>query len=216
MKSCRKPRTSSQPFTTCWLIDPNFLLVFSERVRRKRYLSSQWRHYMAKVRPVYCLLIFLSAFACLSPAAANATDSMIKRQLVETIAKVKTGKTLNDRTDAAYRLSELTDGIDSTEIDDSTLKQMVSLLHSSEDSVRAWVAGSLGNLGPRARTAAAATLLKLLPKADCLPGELTSASFIRLALERMGVAPPPPTACETDRRGFPTKPRAAVRDNLTY
>lgn len=171
---------------------------------------------MANVRPVRWLPIFLSAFACLAPAVANATDSTIKKQLAETIAKVKTGKTVDDRTDAAYHLSELTDGIDFTQIDDSTLKKIVSLLHSSEDSVRFWVAATLGNLGPRARTAAAPTLLKLLPKADCLPGELTSASAIRVALERMGVAPPPPPACETDRHGFPTKPRPAVHDPLPY
>jgi hypothetical protein len=151
---------------------------------------------MINCQSVYRLLVILIALVCLPLATAHATDSALKKRLVEAIAKVKNGETLKDRTDAAQHLSELTDGINPTEIDDSTLKKMVALLNSSDDSVRAWVAGSLGKLGPRAKGVAAPPLLKLLPEADCLRGSLTSASAIRLALERMGVTPPPSTACE--------------------
>ena len=152
-------------------------------------------------------MVILCVMACLPLATTIATDATIlKKQLLETIAKVKNGKTSNDRTDAAEHLSELTDGIDPTQVDDSTLKKMVSLLHSSEDSVRAWVAASLGELGPRAKAIAAPALLALLPKADCLVGSLTSAPAIRLALDRMGVTPPLPPTCETDKHGLPTKP----------
>jgi hypothetical protein len=155
------------------------------------------REPMINCQSVYRFLVILGVLVCLALGTANATDSMLKKRLMETIAKVKNGETLKDRADAAQHLSELTDGIDPTEIDDSTLKKMVSLLNSSDDPVRAWVAGSLGKLGPRAKSVAAPPLLKLLPEADCLRGSLTSASAIRLALERMGVTPPPPPACET-------------------
>jgi len=72
---------------------------------------------------------------------------------------------------------------------------MVSLLETEEDSVRAWVAASLGHLGLRAKVAVP-KLLKLLPEVDCLRGSLTSAPFIRVALKRMGKTPPPPPNCD--------------------
>jgi len=71
---------------------------------------------------------------------------------------------------------------------------MVSLLETEEDSVRAWVAASLGHLGLRAKVAVP-KLLKLLPEVDGLRGSLTSAPFIRVALKRMGEKPPPPPDC---------------------
>jgi hypothetical protein len=163
---------------------------------------------MVSSRSGYRLLGILCVMVCLPPATTSATDaSMLKKQLLETIAKVKSGKTANRRDAAAQHLSELTAGIDPTEIDDSTLKKLVSLLHSSDDEVRFWVAASLGQLGARARPIAAPALLALLPKADCLVGSLTSAPAIRLALDRMGVTPPPPPTCETDQHGLPIKPR---------
>jgi len=118
--------------------------------------------------------------------------------MADTISKVKHGETAKDRTDAAHHLSELTDGIDPAQIDNSSLRNMVSLLHSYDDSVRFWVAGSLGNLGPRARAIASPTLLKLLPNAECLRGTVPYAPAIRTALTRMGVSVPPP-ACETPK-----------------
>src|SRR6266699_4593843 len=109
----------------------------------------------------------------------------LKRQLLETMAKIRNGKTLTSRTEAAEHLATLTRGINPDRVDETTLTEMVSLLDTQEDSVRAWVAASLGNLGPRAKVAVP-RLLKLLPEVDCLRGSLTSAPFIRLALERMG------------------------------
>ena len=113
-------------------------------------------------------------------------------QLTETIAKVKMGKTLTARTEAAEHLAELTRGINPKTVDDKSIGELVSLLDTSEDSVRYWVPASLGNLGLRAKVAVPA-LLRLLPVADCLRGSKTSESGIRFALNRMGVTPPPPT-----------------------
>lgn len=122
-------------------------------------------------------------------------ETQLKTQLLEEIAKVRNGETSRSRTEAAERLAMLTRGINPRRVDDATLAEMVSLLDSKEDSVRAWVAGSLGNLGPRAKVAVP-KLLELLPEADCLRGTLTSASAIRVALKRMGETPPPPPNCD--------------------
>ncbi len=125
-------------------------------------------------------------------------DRALMNELTETIAKVRTGESSTARTEAAEHLSHLTRRMKPKEVDDKTLADLVSLLDSSEDSVRAWVAASLGNLGPRAR-AAAPKLLKILPDVDCLQVTLSSAPFIRVALTRMGVTPPPPN-CATTRK----------------
>jgi hypothetical protein len=119
----------------------------------------------------------------------------INRQLLETIAKVRNENTSTTRTEAAEHLATLTRGINPHNVDDTTLAEMVSLLETKEDSVRAWVAASLGHLGRRAKVAVP-RLLKLLPEVDCLRGSLTSAASIRVALKRMGKTPPPLPNCD--------------------
>ncbi len=130
----------------------------------------------------------------MSGTAGAAEDAIVMRQIRETITKVRTGKTIDARADAAEHLCDLIRRVDPKDVDDGTVADLVSLLDSPNDAVRAWVAAALGHLGPRARTAAPA-LLKLLPAADCLWGEVTSAGSIRAALERIGVKPPPRPAC---------------------
>ena len=148
---------------------------------------------MRLISVVWLVLIALSPELCAQ--SHPMPKRQLKRQLLETMAKVRNGKTLTSRTDAAEHLATLTRGINSHKVDETTLTEMVSLLDTQEDSVRAWVAASLGHLGPRAKVAVP-RLLKLLPEVDCLRGNLTSAPFIRLALERMGEIPPPPPKCE--------------------
>lgn len=136
------------------------------------------------------MLIAFSLF-CSLPSLTYAKGGLVSnKQITASIEEVRTGKTTNIRTNAAQRLAELTRGINPDKVNDKTLADLVALFGTSEDSVRFWVAASLGNLGPRAR-AAAPKLLDLLPQVDCLRGELTSAPAIRLALERIGVTPPP-------------------------
>ena len=150
-----------------------------------------------------CLVLITSAcLFLLSPVVCAKSGGMVKgqlkEQLLEEIAKVRNGETLTSRTDAAQRLAMLTRGINPQKVDDATLAEMVSLLDTKEDSVRAWVAGALGNLGRRAKVAVP-RLLKLLPEVDCLRGSMTSAPFIRGALKRMGERPPPPRKCDGKR-----------------
>jgi hypothetical protein len=119
----------------------------------------------------------------------------LKTKLLETMAKIRNAKTLNSRADAAEHLAMLTHGINPQRVDETTLAEMVSLLDTREDAVRAWVAAALGQLGPRAKVAVP-SLLKLLPEVDCLRGSLTSAPFIRSALKRIGAILPPEPNCE--------------------
>jgi len=142
--------------------------------------------------PPYKLLFgSLTALAFLIVGTANAAgDRMLNTKLEETIAKVRIEESLTARTDAAEHLAELTRGVNPKSVYDKTVADMVSLLDAPDDSVRAWVAAALGNLGRRAKVAVP-KLLALLPEADCLQGDLTSAASIRPALRRMGVKPPP-------------------------
>jgi hypothetical protein len=151
---------------------------------------------MAKNGSQLTFAAILSVLICSLSGTVHATEDLIsKRQLTQAMAKVRKGETPSVRTKAAKHVAELTSEIDPNNVDDTTLAELVSLLDTSQDSVRLWVAASLGNLGPRAKVAIP-TLLKLLPEVDCLRVSLTSAPVIRVALDRMGEIPPPPK-CET-------------------
>ena len=130
---------------------------------------------------------------------AHATgDYMLINQLKDSITKVRADVPSSIvRSEAAEQLADIARRIDPKKVDDKTFADLVSLLDIPDESIRGWVAGAIGFLGPRARPAAPA-LLKLLPEADCLLGDVTSAGAIRLALKRIGVDPPPPT-CSTGR-----------------
>lgn len=140
--------------------------------------------------PLLRLAVLAAALVCALCSGAQSTGGAVSKKLVETIVSIQTGGTLTIRTNAAKHLSDLTRSIDPAEVDDPTLKELVSLLSTNEDSVRFFVAASLGHVGPRAKVAVL-VLLKLLPEVDCLHGDLTSAPAIRLALKRMGETPPP-------------------------
>ena len=126
-------------------------------------------------------------------------DTVSARQMERAVANVRTGKTSTARTEAAEHLAQLTRKMNPKQIDDKTVFDIVSLLDTSEDSVRYWVARSLGNLGPRAKVAIP-KLRTVLAQVDCLRASKTSAEGIRLALRQMGVTPPPPPRCIARKR----------------
>jgi hypothetical protein len=68
------------------------------------------------------------------------------------------------RTNAAEDLAGLTRDIDPQQVDGATLSDVIALLDSDEDSVRFWVAGSLGNLGPRAKAAVPKSVQRRQPQ----------------------------------------------------
>jgi HEAT repeat protein len=146
-------------------------------------------------RPNRCFaktaLFLLSASLVLASGArshASGGAALIK-QIKETMAKVRSDKTVDARTEAAEHLAGLTQKISSKEVTEALVTDITSLLDSPDDSVRYWVATALGNLGPAAK-AAAPKLEEMLPKADCVNGAITSASGIRYALIKMGIKPP--------------------------
>ena len=144
----------------------------------------------------------MSVFSAPDSMAEKLSQAELREQITRAITKVRelSGPTIgisNARADAAEALIDLTKKIKPNEIDDQTLADLVSLLDTWDDAVRAWVAASLGNLGPRAKAAAVPKLLEILPEVDCLWGDLTSDRAIRLALERMGETPPTPPPCES-------------------
>ncbi|MDR3741404.1 MAG: HEAT repeat domain-containing protein [Terracidiphilus sp.] len=116
------------------------------------------------------------------------------KQINEAIAKVRSDKTVDARTEAAEHLASLTKKINAKEVTAALVTDITSLLDSPDDSVRYWVATALGNLGSAAK-AAVPKLEKMLPEADGINGTITSASGIRYALIKMGIKPPPPPRC---------------------
>jgi len=126
----------------------------------------------------------------LMTSMGHASADTVNAKLEQAIANVRAGDTPTTRTEAAEQLAKLTHRVRPNSVSDKTVADMVALLDIPDDSVRAWTAAALGHLGPRAKVAAP-KLLALLPEVDCLEGDLISAAFIRPALKRMGVKPPP-------------------------
>jgi hypothetical protein len=147
--------------------------------------------------------IFVMSCFLFCSMANGIGQSMGTKQLAQIIAEVRKGKTAKVRTAAAMQLEKRISQLNPDVIDDKTISELASLLNTPEDSVRLWVAVSLGDIGSRAKMAAPA-LLQLLPEVDCLRGSLTSAPAIRAALNRIGVQPPPvPTHEDCQKRSEP-------------
>jgi HEAT repeat protein len=150
-----------------------------------------WRRDKAPYIVTWIAVTFL-----LSGKADAMNDAKLVERLTETIATVRTTEFGQARTDAAERLDSLTHKIDPAEVDDKTLADLISLLDTWDDSVRSPVVMSLGNLGPRAKSAVPA-LKEMLTEVDCLLVNLPPALVVRDALTRIGETPPPPPTCDT-------------------
>jgi hypothetical protein len=122
-------------------------------------------------------------------AAVNAVPTIV--ELRRAIQEVKKGDQTMKGFHAGDKFLDICDKIPADEIDDKTLAETMSLLDSPRESVKTWGVRCLGRLGPRAR-AAIPKLKEMLPKADCIPGTITSAAYIRAVLEKLGEAVPPP------------------------
>ena len=66
------------------------------------------------------------------------------KQIKESMAKVRSDKTVDARTEAAECLASLTQKISSKEVTDALVTELTSSAHSPDDSVR-----GLGGDGPR-------------------------------------------------------------------
>ena len=125
------------------------------------------------------------------------TDDDVMKEFNATVAKVRTSKSEQEQAEAAKHVFELTKGERGGKFDDKTIMGLASLLDTTNDTVRYWVARSIGNFGERARMAAP-KLEQVLAEVDCMEGSKTSASGIRFALSQMGIEVPEPD-CDTDK-----------------
>jgi len=140
-----------------------------------------WRQRLA-LRTLAFLLLFTSltqAVAAEIPLSAPGKAA----------AQIRSGQTAEERTATAERLYEEIRRDHGKDITDSDIAVLISLLDSPDDSVRHWIAMSLGAIGPRAAVAAP-KLLSLLPAADCLEVSFGSSAGIRYALKQMKVQVP--------------------------
>ena len=94
-----------------------------------------------------------------------------------------------DRTKHAQELSDLIKNDARDRIKDSDIDLLAGMMQDKDDSVRYWIATSLGFIGARAQRSAPA-LERALRDRACDHSSKTSASAIRLAFRRIGVAPP--------------------------
>ncbi len=124
-----------------------------------------------------------------APAYATSKNQAASRARTDRIIeRAHSGASIHIRTEAAKELMAIS-RTNPAGIGDRQIDTIATLLDSSDDSVRYWVARCLGNLGSRAARTVP-KLLEILPHADCLRGSLTSASAIRLALTQLDTVPP--------------------------
>jgi hypothetical protein len=141
----------------------------------------------------YAIALF-AVLAATSAIAGERGGPALILQINETMAQVRSGKTVDARRDAAEHLARLAQGVGDKEVTQSLVTDITSLLDVPDDSVRFYVAVALGNLGPTAKSAAP-KLKRMLYKADCDSGVITLADGIRYALKRMGIEPPAERKC---------------------
>jgi hypothetical protein len=145
-----------------------------------------------------------TSLAAVPPAPS--VNSTFGRELAASIMAVKRETGSTERAQAAQRVAKLVidrlgPGDTAPEVDGKIVLDLASLLDTTNDNVRLWVATSLGFFGSRAKFAVP-KLLTILHEVDCasLRG-MNSAGAIRIALTRInGVSPPTPDC--TRNRGI--------------
>ena len=130
---------------------------------------------------------FLFGSACIQ-ALSRPVDL---NQFEKTVRLIRSGQTIDARTNAAEHLATLVKKGRNGGFSETEVTQIISLLDSSDDSVRYWIAIAIGHIGPSGKRAIP-KLLAMLPEAEKTNGTITSADGIRFALIKMGVKPPPP------------------------
>jgi hypothetical protein len=142
------------------------------------------------IRLVLTTMVIVLVFP-LPARSATVVEVPTIAELRRAIQEVKKGDQTMKGYEAGEKLLHISEKIVADEIDDKTFAEIMSLLDSPRESVKTWGVQCLGSLGPRAR-AAIPKLKEMLPKADCIPGTITSAAYIRAVLEKLGEAVPPP------------------------
>ncbi len=154
------------------------------------------------IKPIYYILagaILVCASAAIIFGTMNqekiATQSQAsKEKISKYLATIRSDPVPEARVGAAESLFKFVSQNGSSNLSDGQFSNIVSLLDSTIDAVRYWIARSLGALGARAKPAIP-KLREVLAKVDCLGGGKTSASGIRFALVQMGEEKPPYPVC---------------------
>jgi hypothetical protein len=136
---------------------------------------------------IYALAMFGVDYAHAGP---EAEPMVTVSSIAEGIKKIKNERSITQKTEYAYRLRLMFNKLPPDAIDDRTLSELAAMLEDRNDSVRFWIAASLGKIGPRARQTIPA-LENALKKVECAPGSLTSEPAIRAALAEIGKNPLP-------------------------
>ena len=105
------------------------------------------------------------------------------------IKKIKDEKSPTLRTRYAEQLAASIKSGDKRSIEDADIDVLAEMMADRDDSVRYWIATSLGYIGERAKRATP-QLERALRERACDKASKTSASAIRLAYSRIGVQPP--------------------------
>jgi hypothetical protein len=137
-----------------------------------------------KKRPLL-VHVFLAMLSAASHDAKGAEMDFIRRE-ADNISRE--GSSIG-RTEYAKKLSELVRSRADEDIRESDIDVLAGLMQDKDDSVRYWIAVSLGFIGKRAQRSVPA-LERALRDRACDHSSKTSASAIRLALTRIGAAPP--------------------------
>ncbi len=101
------------------------------------------------------------------------------------IVKIRTEKSKTLRTQYAEELSDSIGKGEQKNITDTDINMLADMMADKDDSVRYWIAISLGLIGPRAKHALP-QLEKAYKEKVCVIASKTSASAIRPAISRIG------------------------------
>lgn len=143
---------------------------------------------MRYFRPTAALFLVLLTTGVYCVSASSQAEEDKVHSVADSIQRIKDEKSPSLRTSYAQQLAE---SIRSTkpDVSDAEIDELAKMMSDRDDSVRYWIATSIGYLGPRAKRTVP-HLEQALKEKACDTGSKTSASAIRLALTRIGVEPP--------------------------
>jgi hypothetical protein len=141
------------------------------------------------------LAVYMFAAVSSDRAYAQDADALVSASSISgEIRKIENQSAGEQKRRDAHRLRIMIEKLPADSIDDTTIGEIAALLEDRDDTVRFWIAATLGKIGPRAKQTIPA-LESALKKIECVPGSLTSEPAIRLALIKIGKNPPPPLKC---------------------
>ena len=168
---------------------PNPSFVFGTLLRLLTLL-----HDMEMKLTLFCRWIIL-ALSILASAAAQPTMAFSQvpatGDMTSLEAQINAIRTATDPATSGARFVELYQSVQQNpnRLNDADIDFLAKLLSDDDDFIRGVAAGTLGDIGPRARRTAP-QLAQALGEIVCVPGSLTSEGPIRVAFKKIEVDPP--------------------------